>query len=536
MSDLLPTADRLRALEQAFHEALPRDAERALALAQEAYALAERLGELKVLVNCGLNLGEAYSLLGEVAVALALYRELIDRVEAGSALHADLLHAAAIIYDAQGAYELALGHLIEALKHRRALGDHKGEARALNSIGIIFGRSGDHAQSLYYYEQALARFRELGDTMNAALTLNNLGIAHKNLGAYQMACERYLAALELFDQLGHTLGRGAASGNLAVVKGLMGHDGEAEALFDEALARIQQVGHRAFELELRLDYAELHLRGGRPEAALEHLQAARQLAEQLDAKPARARAQLALAETYKQLGDFAMAYQQLWRHHQLNQEVSAQAAERRLQALKVHFQLEQAERDREIYRLRNVELKQALDQLAQQARLLEQQATRDPLTGLYNRRYLDKVLAEELERSLRYHHPLSVAIADIDFFKRINDRFSHAVGDEVLKTLAEIFTTTTRTVDVVARFGGEEFVVLFRNTPLAQAARAAEKMRAAVAGYPWQEIHPELKVTVSIGVAERGALATAQALLDAADKQLYRAKHEGKNRVMSWHP
>jgi diguanylate cyclase (GGDEF)-like protein len=532
MHDLSPAADRLHALEQAFNEALPKDAERALALAQEAYALAKRLGERDALVRHGLNLGEAHSLLGEVASALALYRELESIVELGSAPHADLLHATAIIYDTQGAYELALGHLVEALKHRRALGDHKGEARALNSIGIIFGRSGDHAQSLYYYEQALARFRELGDTINEALTLNNLGIAHKNLGEYQTACESYLAALERFSQLGHTLGQGATSGNLAVARGLMGHNDAAEALFDEALARIQQVGHRAFELELHLDYAELHLRCGKADAALAELQVALPLAERLDAKSTQARAQLALAETYKQLGDFAMAYEQLWRHHQLNQEVSAQAAERRLQALKVHFQLEQAERDREIYRLRNVELKQALDQLAQQARLLEQQATRDPLTGLYNRRYLDRMLAEELERSVRYHHPLSVAIADIDFFKRINDSFSHAIGDEVLKTLAEVFTSATRTVDVIARFGGEEFVVVFRSTPLAQAARAAEKMRVAVAGYPWHEIHPELKVTVSIGVAERGALATAQALLDAADKQLYRAKHQGKNRVM----
>jgi len=132
---------------------------------------------------------------------------------------------------------------------------------------------------------------------------------------------------------------------------------------------------------------------------------------------------------------------------------------------------------------------------------------------------------------MRYQHPLSLAIADIDFFKRINDRLSHAVGDEVLRALAGLFVENTRTVDVVARYGGEEFVVMFRNTELEQAALAAEKIRQAIELHPWQGIHPELTVTVSMGLASSNGFAHYEQLLNAADINLYQAKHQGKNRV-----
>lgn len=531
MSDQIELSRELKRLEQLSAQAQTAEPKRALALAQEARRLAEQLGEREWLARCALQVGDAYRALGEARLALELYSEALGQTERASALQADVLHAAAVAYDSQGAYELALGQMIETLRIRQGLGDKAGEARALNSIGVIFARSGDHEQSLSYYEQALALQNELGDTLNQAIALNNVGIARKNLARYDAAREVYHEALALFEGLEHTLGQGAALGNLAVAYGRQGRHDQAEQLFAQSLALIQATGNRAFETEVHLDVGDLYLQLKRPDEALPHLARALMLSQEMAAKPAQYRAQQALAQAYELRGEFEAAYRHLLEYHRLEREVFSERSEQRWQALKVNFQLEQAERDREIYRLRNVELKQALETLERQARLLEEQATRDPLTGLYNRRYLDGVLSEEFARTLRYQYPLSVAIADIDFFKRINDRLSHAVGDQVLRALAGLFVENTRTVDVVARYGGEEFVVVFRNTELQQAALAAEKIRQAIELHPWKGIHPELTVTVSMGLASSNGFAHYEQLLNIADSNLYEAKHQGKNRV-----
>lgn len=165
------------------------------------------------------------------------------------------------------------------------------------------------------------------------------------------------------------------------------------------------------------------------------------------------------------------------------------------------------------------------------AELLQQLAIRDSLTGLYNRRYLDERLAEEFVRAVRYQHPLSVAVIDIDGFKAINDRFSHELGDHTLKVIAELLRQSVREADIVARLGGEEFVVVLLETPLEGARRVCEVLRQKVATYDWGQLHPQLSVTVSVGVSAELAVASHQQLLHLADVKLYEAKRQGKNRV-----
>ena len=166
------------------------------------------------------------------------------------------------------------------------------------------------------------------------------------------------------------------------------------------------------------------------------------------------------------------------------------------------------------------------------AEALEQLASRDALTGLYNRRHLDQALAEEVRRAARYAHPLSVALCDVDNFKRVNDGFSHGVGDAVLKEVARLLESSVRGVDTVARYGGEEFVLLFPETEAAQARVVCEKIRLEVARHPWSRLHPELSVTLSVGVADlQHGVHDRGAILSAADLKLYEAKRSGRNRV-----
>jgi diguanylate cyclase (GGDEF)-like protein len=164
--------------------------------------------------------------------------------------------------------------------------------------------------------------------------------------------------------------------------------------------------------------------------------------------------------------------------------------------------------------------------------MLRQLAREDGLTGLANRRWLDAQWAHECERARRYKHAIAVAMIDIDHFKSINDRFSHRVGDEVLRRVARLLRDAFRRGDIVGRYGGEEFMVAWVETPLAHAVAVCQKLRQRVAALALDDLHPDLKnATISIGLAGCDADADDAALVAQADAQLYRAKAEGRDRV-----
>jgi diguanylate cyclase (GGDEF)-like protein len=151
-------------------------------------------------------------------------------------------------------------------------------------------------------------------------------------------------------------------------------------------------------------------------------------------------------------------------------------------------------------------------------------AARDPLTGLINRGFFDERMQAEVSRTNRTGRLLSVAMIDIDHFKRFNDDFGHIVGDEVLKVLAGIFQKSLRKSDLIARYGGEEFIVLFPETPAEFAVLTADRLRVSV---------EQSTVTVSIGISELPTDGKdMRTVIDMADNRLYEAKHAGRNRVI----
>jgi diguanylate cyclase (GGDEF)-like protein/PAS domain S-box-containing protein len=162
-------------------------------------------------------------------------------------------------------------------------------------------------------------------------------------------------------------------------------------------------------------------------------------------------------------------------------------------------------------------------------------AITDPLTGLYNRRGFSEIGHREMERARRYKRPLSVIMLDIDHFKRVNDTYKHAVGDQVLRTLAERCRQRTREVDILGRYGGEEIVILLPETDRAGALRAADHLRRDVAEKPFNTEVGPLDITISLGVADSmdGEL-DLDILIDRADAAMYAAKQSGRNRVMSY--
>jgi diguanylate cyclase (GGDEF)-like protein len=169
---------------------------------------------------------------------------------------------------------------------------------------------------------------------------------------------------------------------------------------------------------------------------------------------------------------------------------------------------------------------------------LEAETITDPLMEIYNRRYLDRRLEEEFARARRYGFPLSLLLLDIDHFKKVNDDHGHPAGDLVLKGIGEILKKSVRNVDVAARYGGEEMVILLPHTRDAQAVILAERIRRKIEDFPFPADAPSgsgipLRCTVSIGIAgTTPECAKAGQLLEMADTAMYRAKQDGRNRTV----
>ncbi|MDZ7855553.1 diguanylate cyclase [Sphaerotilus sp.] len=203
-----------------------------------------------------------------------------------------------------------------------------------------------------------------------------------------------------------------------------------------------------------------------------------------------------------------------------------------LVALSAHDRSVRLQLARQQLRTSEQALQQQLEQNQRLHAQLEDQAHRDPLTGLFNRRYLVETMDRALAQSVQQGQPLSLLLLDLDHFKQVNDTWGHQTGDEVLRAVAARLVAQVRTGDTVCRYGGEEFLVLLPGMPHAQAEERARHCCAELGQQPIPAGDLQLAMTWSIGVASHPLHGdSAQAIIAAADRALYAAKHQGRNRV-----
>jgi diguanylate cyclase (GGDEF)-like protein len=239
-----------------------------------------------------------------------------------------------------------------------------------------------------------------------------------------------------------------------------------------------------------------------------------------------------LSVQHSQPGVYAPADLHLIR--QLGEQVAGALADARafedLENYRRHLEERVAERTDELEKT-NAEKERLIAMLREHSQRLERETQEDALTGVANRRCFMQRLAAEIDVALAVERPLCVAIADLDHFKRVNDELGHPLGDLALKRAAALMRRACRQSDLLARIGGEEFALILPAMTRAEAVIFCDTLRSAVAGDEWQTIHPNLRITISMGVAQWDGTAELAELVHQADAQLYRAKRAGRNQV-----
>jgi diguanylate cyclase (GGDEF)-like protein len=542
-------AQRLSLLFAAVDVISAADAHRALEHAVEAAAIATELSDRRAHAEALFQQGRCRELLLDHGVALDLYARALEGFEAAGdeAAVTRALRALSFLEDVLGDFSHALDHQLRALEIDERNGTTANRAVTLRTIGLVCSKTGDHVAGLEFYRQSLATCTgESHDDIERAKTLNNIGINLKNLGRYEESLAALTEALQIFEDLGLPLLQCATLNNLGLVHDKLGDTAAAERTLRDALSRSEALAYVQGTAHAQMALGRLYATQARTEEARERLYAALRICERHSLKLTCFECHEALASLHERLGDPVKALHHFRRFHEIEREVHFESAGNKLRAFAIQFQVTAAKRDAELQRERQAALTRAnaeLDALnvsLTEANLqktilldqLEQQTHEDALTGLANRRRLDQRLAEEFALAVRHGRPLAVAIADLDNFKLVNDRYSHAVGDAALRAVAKLLASQVRHTDLVARFGGEEFVLVLVETDADAALRVCEKLRTAVERHAWEAIQPGLALTISIGVCADTSLAGHERMLASADRNLYLAKAGGRNRLV----
>ena len=368
--------------------------------------------------------------------------------------------------------------------------------------------AGTDEQALRRYEESLALAEEIGDTEFVIRVINNLAYTYYDLHRVEEAlplCDRMVAMRAAGSHLSPY-----ALGTLADVYLEAGLPQRAE----DVLAGVEQ---DTLNAEDRADHllssARVQRAFGRFERARELIGLSLDESRDQGMGEHELRALREQSEISVELGDFEAGYHQLAAYHEQCVGQFEAAAESRTRMVQAIFEVTEARRESETYR---------------------ELSHRDPLTGLRNRRFVDEHLDALIDDTRAQGSPLSVAFVDVDHFKRVNDTWSHDLGDQVLVALGQLLQGVTAAVPgaLAARMGGEEFLVVLPGLDDVTCAARLELFRATVEGHGWSSLEPGLATTVSVGLAFLGRDGHARAdLLSAADRRLYRAKDAGRNRL-----
>ncbi|WP_410499536.1 diguanylate cyclase [Chitinibacter sp. S2-10] len=523
-------------LAEGLHWFVP-DCLRTLVSMEEAIELAQTLSLPDKEAQAQLLLARSCWALGRLSEghAAVLRLETLNSQLKSPRLNADLEQVRGQLHFAASDYGLALKSWIACLKNALIVRATDLHILACLGIGNVYFAHQQAGEALRWHEIALEFARYY--TNQELLAESQLHVV-----ADLNALEQYELVLKLSykgEQVIHN------SGHQAWRADWFSYRGEAYLALQE-LESAKQCLHRAWEINQQTSYLwsqSLNLLNlGKVYVALHDYEHAADYLEQALSKISTFGAQTLLLRAYAQLAELERLrndYQRAWQYQRQYHELAVQHA-RQMAQDKLNTALERRMRELDTQlmvlqtRQENLQLRQQSSANTELLKNLRNASLQDPLTNIGNRRLLDQELPVLYQRCREDLRPLSVLMIDLDHFKAINDNFGHAIGDEVIRSAAQILLQSCRGGDLLVRFGGEEFVLLLPGAVAETAFEVAERIRCRMVEYDWQHIQPQLQASCSIGVVELSDELDGLELLQHADDALYRAKRHGRNCVESY--
>ncbi|MEJ5224146.1 MAG: tetratricopeptide repeat-containing diguanylate cyclase [Anaerolineales bacterium] len=545
-AELQNTADpqqRVNALNALSAELSFSNPERAIELASQARQLASGKEEVP-LYQAGLaasliNLARAHNQRGEYVESMACLMEAQPHYEA---LNDEsglmwLFNEFGRLYYFFSDYPNALSYYYRVLQLAQKLGHANRHAASFHNIGLIYSSMGDYTRALETLQQGLAIARNAGDQWVEGFLLGSLAEVHYHLKEYEQALTYGLHSVELARRNGTPT---LVHGTLLAVSWTyfdMGQFEQAQACLQEILQTAEASGDRRGLAEAGRALGEQANRRGDPGNARIFLEKALTLAISLGEKGLQANCHRALAESFQQLGIYQQALEHYQAFHELDKTIFNEKSDLRLKMLEVVHHLKSTRQEVEIYRLRTQMLQQQVEDQRRIQQALEHRADHDALTGLLNRRAFFEQSEKLLHSRRKPQLPLALLMIDLDHFKNINDLHGHTVGDRILASVAALLGKHLRQVDLIGRYGGEEFVVLMPGIKEKEAAMVAQRLCQTVAEHAVVVGDESIHVTFSIGLAA-GSRQTPSLddLVRHADQALYQAKQAGRNCVKIYSP
>ena len=524
------------------------DPERSITLSEQAFRLSsgDKFAEVPYLkgqadslcnlAHVNLDIGNYSLALNQSYDSLSLYKEIGDAEK-----EAVMLRNIGGIYAAINEYSSAMDTLLEALALAENFKSQEIKGEVLFNIGTVYLFIGNYSHALKEYQKVLQIALDEKDKKLESFVLCNMTSVYAALSDHENTKKTFDRCLKISSEIQNKLIQ-------MNVLTQMGHEylnlreaGQAEGCFQQSLELASASGFKNEETSSLVGLGKVYLQQGQYTKSQELFQRAQQLAEQLKDNNLLMECHNGFSQIYQALGDFERALDRCKKYYDTRQFLANSINDQKMQTLEVAYRTEAAQKEAEIARLKNVELENEIAERKRIERALRQSeeqyrqlAAIDPLTGINNRRHFFELAQCEISRAQRFNHPLTAIMIDIDHFKKINDTFGHHRGDLVLKRCTDLIRKCLREMDIVGRYGGEEFSVLLPETNLEQGVRVAERLVQMFRETPLKVGLEEAFVTISVGVTELRGEMDLDTLIDEADHAMYSAKHAGRNRYMTW--
>ena len=427
----------------------------------------------------------------------------------------------------------------------------------LNNLGIVYDKTGDLARAVLYFYRSLALKKELSSSISPTYTLHNLASIYYQVEDYETALNYNRLALKSIHNTDDLVAKASIYNGIAQSLLRKKQNSEAQKYFTEAKEFANTVNSLTHLAEALTGLGHLAFRKGDFNLAMELLEESLATSKNIEEQENIVRCLIDLAKINQNI-NIELALQQaneaiticqkngyralLATVYQLTGKLKAKQndyvnayyysqlyTELFRETNKTSI-LNQVEVSRLSLELKNSQLQSK--QFQNVVEKLEHDSSHDHLTGAGNRRHLDRVLSENWSSNSKDTKSNHLAMLDIDDFKKVNDNFSHAMGDEILQQTARIIQEHLGKNDLLFRYGGEEFVILIKGKGKKEACDDYENIRQSIQNYKWQNFHKDLFVTATLGMVSNTEYQRIKRALQVADERMYHGKNMGKNRLI----